>query len=111
IPMMAYNTNMDSMSSLKYTTGSAMQQLVDAVRAAINNPTEKPSTAEENETTEDTSSEKPSKEKLPKEDIIMEFLFDCKEILLYYNKKINEKTKFEDLQPGSDLFNLIQNDD
>ncbi|CAG8622555.1 3055_t:CDS:2 [Cetraspora pellucida] len=70
IPMMTYNTNMDSMSSLKYTTGSAMQQLVNAIKAVINNPTEKPITAEENKTIEDMNSKKLSKEKLSKKDLI-----------------------------------------
>ncbi|CAG8449425.1 8834_t:CDS:2 [Cetraspora pellucida] len=79
IPMMAYDTNMDSMSNLKFTTSSAMQQLVDAVKAAINNP--------ENINNNDDDS-----------------------IISYYKKKINEKTKICDLQPGSELYDLIQND-
>ncbi|CAG8577254.1 4051_t:CDS:2 [Cetraspora pellucida] len=37
IPMMAYDTNMDSMANINFTARSAMQQLVDAVKAAIEN--------------------------------------------------------------------------
>src|SRR5438477_119940 len=40
----------------------------------------------------------------------MDFLFNYNDILSYYNKKINEKTNFTDLQPGSELYNQIQND-
>ncbi|CAG8482957.1 6982_t:CDS:2 [Scutellospora calospora] len=40
----------------------------------------------------------------------MDFLFDGKNILSYYNKKINEKTKLVDLQSGSNLYNQIRND-
>ncbi|CAG8704434.1 3671_t:CDS:1, partial [Scutellospora calospora] len=42
IPIMAYDTNMDSVTNLKITSQSAMQQLVDAVKAAIENPDGKP---------------------------------------------------------------------
>jgi hypothetical protein len=41
----------------------------------------------------------------------MNFLFNYNDILSYYNKKINEKTKIIDLQPKSDLYNQIHNDD
>ncbi|CAG8724226.1 3756_t:CDS:2 [Cetraspora pellucida] len=40
MPMMGYDTNMDSMTNLKFTTGSAMQQLIDAVKEMINKPPE-----------------------------------------------------------------------
>src|SRR5437762_2327622 len=40
----------------------------------------------------------------------MNFLIDCKDILSYYNKKINKKTKIIDLQPRSKLYNQIQKD-
>ena len=40
----------------------------------------------------------------------MDFLFNYNDILSYYNKKINEKTNFTDLQPSSELYDQIQND-
>ncbi|CAG8679195.1 4502_t:CDS:2, partial [Scutellospora calospora] len=84
IPIMAYETNMDSVSNLKQASRSALKQLVDTVRAAIENP-ESFNDNTDNET-----------------------VFN---ILTYYNKKINEKTKILDLQPKSELFNQIQKDD
>ncbi|CAG8825656.1 5599_t:CDS:2, partial [Cetraspora pellucida] len=45
MPMMGYDINMDSMTNLKFTTGSAMQQLINTVKEMINNHSnlEKPS--------------------------------------------------------------------
>ncbi|CAG8822369.1 6302_t:CDS:2, partial [Cetraspora pellucida] len=56
MPMMGYDTNMDSMMNLKFTTGSAMQQLIDAVKEIINNSSnsEKPSEPEDTTDTNQT---------------------------------------------------------
>ncbi|CAG8531669.1 7304_t:CDS:2, partial [Scutellospora calospora] len=81
IPMIAYETNIDSVANLKHASGSALKQLVDAVKHAIENP-----------------------------DKEFDIPFDPNSnILSYYNKKINEKTKIVELQPKSLLYNQIQN--
>ncbi|CAG8517714.1 2427_t:CDS:1 [Scutellospora calospora] len=38
IPFMAYETNIDSIANLKQASGTALQQLVEAIKEAIKNP-------------------------------------------------------------------------
>ena len=51
IPIIAYKTNMDSVSNFKHASGSVLKQLIDAVKHAIENSDEE----NENDTTIDTS--------------------------------------------------------
>ncbi|CAG8461461.1 9957_t:CDS:2 [Scutellospora calospora] len=96
IPIMAYETNIDSVSNLKQASGSALKQLVDAIKYAIENPDVPLDSVSPSASPGPFDPSGPS---------------DASDILRYYNKKINEKTKFIDLQPKSKLYDQIQKDD
>ncbi|CAG8639878.1 6472_t:CDS:2 [Cetraspora pellucida] len=63
MPMMGYNTNMDSMANLKFTIESAMQQLIDTVKKIINNPSNSEKSSEPEDTFDINQNQNPSSPK------------------------------------------------